>query len=398
MTTDSIGVAVIGAGMAGRAHLAAWRNAPTVFDPPLPPVRLVAIADLNAEVAADGATRFGYERVTSDWREVVEADDVDVISIVVANSLHREIAEAALAAGKHVLCEKPLAPSVADAQAMVDAAAAHPELVAATGFVYRRQPAVAAVRERIGEAGLGAPVHFAGHYMCDYACDPDGPMSWRYKGGPGSGALADIGSHLVDQAEFLCGPIASVSGAVFSTTTTQRFLPAGNVVGHALAQLSDVAEPVENEDVATFTVTFARGGAGTLTASRMAFGHANQLGWRLSCERGSAEWDMERPAEFSYADTSSPRGTGGPRQVLIGPDHPYLTHGLPMDFPSVSFGVNDLFVYQARAFLEEVVGIDGGLPRCASFAEGLRNLQILDAVKESAAGGGITVAVPPPAS
>src|SRR6476620_6554835 len=147
MTDSPIGVAVIGAGMAGRAHCAGYRTAPTLFDPPLPSIRYAAVVDANEAVAKDAATRYGYERVGTDWRELLEADDVDVVSVVVANELHRPIVEALLDAGKHVLCEKPLAPSLADAQAMVAAARAHSQLVTGTGFVYRRQPAVAAIRD-----------------------------------------------------------------------------------------------------------------------------------------------------------------------------------------------------------------------------------------------------------
>lgn len=391
MSRNDIGVAVIGAGMAGRAHLAGYRNAPAVFDPPLPPVRLVAVSDLDEALAADGARRYGYERAESDWRRIVEADDIDVVSVVVANHLHREMVEALLAAGKHVLCEKPLAPSVADAEAMVAAADAHPDLVATTGFVYRRQPAIAAIRDRIG-AELGDVVHFSGQYWCDYGVDASGPMSWRYRGGPGSGALADIGSHLTDTAEFLCGPIESVSGAVFSTSITERFLPAGHVVGHGAAALSETAEPVENEDVATFTARFASGAAATLSVSRATFGHANQLKFQVSGTRGAASFDMERPGEFGYVDGSSPAGTGGYRQVIVGPDHPYVTRGMAMDFPSVNFGSNDLFVFQARAMLEQVAGLDT-LPPVAPMRDGLRNLRILAAVTESAAAGGAAIRI-----
>ena len=386
MTDQAIGVAVIGAGMAGRAHLAGYRVAPTLFEAGLPPVEHVAVADVAEDVAKDAAARWGYRRHTTDWREVVEADDVDVVSVVGANHLHREIVEVALAAGKHVLCEKPLAPSVADAQAMVDVSAAHPELVAATGFTYRRQPAVAAIREQVGGA-LGEPVHLIGSYLCDYGLDPRAPMTWRSKGGPGSGALSDIGSHLIDLAEFLLGPIRSVSGAVFSTAIAERAVPVGTTYGHALAELSDRLEPVENEDVATFTASFASGASGTFSTSRIAAGHANSLSFELYGTRGAAKYDMDRTSEFSFIDSTVASVTNGFRQVLIGPEHPYISRGLPMDFPGVGFGVNDLFAFQARAMLEQVAGIDG-LPRCAPLADGLRNLRVISAVAASAAAGG----------
>src|SRR4051795_1505311 len=287
MSQRSIGVAVIGAGMAGRAHAAGYRTAATLYGPGLPELRLVAVADANPELAESAARRFGYQRSETSWEAVAEATDVDVVSVVVANTLNREIVEGLLAAGKHVLCEKPLAPSVADAEAMVAAAAATDRL-ACVGFTFRRSPAIAAVRDLVRSGSLGRPLQLEGRYWCDYAADPDGPISWRYKGGPGSGALADIGSHIVDLAEFLCGPVQSVRGAVLSTVVGERAVPRGAVVGHGKAELSDVREPVENEDVVSFTARLASGATATLTASRVSFGHANSLGFELFATDGAA--------------------------------------------------------------------------------------------------------------
>ncbi len=392
MSSTSLGVAVVGAGMAGRAHAAGYLNAPTVYRPGLPERRLVSIADVNADFAADTARRFGYERADNSWEAVAKASDVDVVSVVVANPLHREIVEGLLAAGKHVLCEKPLAPSVADAEAMVSAADAADTHVA-VGFTFRRSPAVAAIRDLVLDGSIGDPVHLTAHYWCNYAADPRGPMSWRYKGGPGSGALADIGSHVVDVAEFACGPIASVHGAVFSTATAERALPLGAAVGHAAAELSDEREPVENEDVAMFTAIFASGATAAMAVSRIAFGHANSLGFELFAERGAATFDLDRPGEIGVVDATSAGPMQGFRTVPIGPAHPYLAGGLPMDFPGVGYGQNDLFTFQARAFLEQVAGVDG-LPPCPPLAHGLHNLRLLEAVTTSAQQGGAEVAVP----
>jgi predicted dehydrogenase len=389
MTQSSIGVAVIGAGMAGRAHCAGYRTAPTLFDPPLPPIRYAAVVDANEDVAKDAAGRYGYERHGTDWRELLDADDVQVVSVVVANHLHREIVEALLGAGKHVLCEKPLAASIGDARAMVAAAGRHPALVTGTAFVYRRQPAVAAIRDLLRDE-LGDVSHFNGRYWCDYALSPETPMAWRYKGQPGTGALADIGSHLIDLAEFLCGPMRSVSGATFTTKVKERAVPLGTTYGHARAELSDVREPVENDDVATFTAHFGSGAVGTFSISRIAPGHANSLAFDLMAERGAAKWDMDRPAELSVIRRLRDDGLDGYNRVLAGPAHPYVKGGLPMDFPGVSFGVGDLFGWQCRAFLEQVAGIDG-LPAVATFEDGLRDLTVIDAVARSAAAGGSSV-------
>jgi len=388
---SSIGVAVIGAGMAGRAHAAGYRAATTVYEAGLPEVRLVAIADINADFAAETARRFGYSRAESDWQAIAKAGDIDVVSVVVANPLHREIVEGLLAGGKHVLCEKPMAPSIEDGEAMVAAANASP-LQTGIGFTFRRSPAIAAIRELVEQGSIGRPVHFNGHYWCDYGCDPDAPMSWRYKGGPGSGALSDIGSHLVDAAEFLCGPMRSIRGAVLATTVTERALPLGAAVGHAGAALSDVREPVENEDLVTFTATFASGATGTLSASRVAYGLPNSLGFELFTESGAATFDLARAGEFGVVDGGPPAVTQGYRQVLAGPAHPYLAGGLAMDFPGVNYGQNDLFTFQARAFLEQVAGLDR-LPRTPSFDDGLRNLRLLAAIVKSATSGGAEVVV-----
>jgi predicted dehydrogenase len=391
MTHSSLGVAVIGAGMAGRAHIAGYRSATTTYAPGLPEVRLVAVADVNEAVASDAARRFGYERAETDWRAVAAARDIDVVSVVVANPLHREIVETLLGAGKHVLCEKPMAPTIEDAEAMV-AAAERSGLQAGMGFTFRRSPAIAAVREQLEQGAIGRPLHLNGHYWCDYGCSRDAPMSWRYKGGPGSGALADIGSHVVDVAEFLCGPIQTVRGAVLSTVIPERALPAGVVVGHAAGALSDVREPVENEDLVTFTATFASGATGTFSASRVAYGLPNSLGFELFASGGAATFDLARAGEFGFIDGAPDATTQGYRQVVVGPAHPYLAGGLPMDFPSVNYGQNDLFTFQARAFLEQVAGIKG-LPPTPSFAHGLHNLRLLSAVVASARSGGGDVPV-----
>jgi predicted dehydrogenase len=394
VTGSSIGVAVIGAGMAGRAHAAGYRSASTLYDADLPEVRLVAVADVNTAFADDTARRYGYQRAEPGWEAIAAAPDVDVVSVVVANPLHRRIVEGLLAAGKHVLCEKPMAPSVEDAQAMVAAAQASGRETG-VGFVFRRSPAIAGIQEQVQRGGIGRPLHFNGHYWCDYACDPGGPMSWRYKGGPGTGALSDIGSHLLDLAEFVCGPVQSVRGAVLSTFITERALPLGTAMGHAAVAVSDQREPVENEDLVTFTATFSSGATGTLSASRIAYGLANSLGFELFTSSGAATFDLARAGEFGYIDGTPAGPTQGYRQVLVGPAHPYLTRGIPMDFPGVGYGQNDLFAFQARAFLEQVAGLDR-LPRVASFEEGLDNVRLLEAVVASAKSGGAEVVVDPP--
>lgn len=388
---ESLGVAVIGAGMAGKAHAAAYRTASALYSPVLPPIRLVSIGDVNEHFGTLAAKRFGYERWDSSWQAIAAADDVDVVSVVIANHLHREVVEGLLAAGKHVLCEKPLSDTMADAVAMADAAR-KASSVAKVGFTYRRTPGIAYIRDLIRSGELGKVLHFSGRYWTDYGCDPHGPMSWRFKGQPGSGALADVGSHMAYIAEFLCGDMTAVSGGQLSTVIKERPLPLGAVMGHDHAAVSDVFEPVTNDDYAAFSATFANG-AGAIEVSRVAAGHANSLIFELFCENGAAAFDQRRPSEIQLFLRDGKSAQNGYRQVILGPDHPYIAGGLAMDAPGVGFGQNDAFAYQARAFLEEVAGIDeaSSLPRCATFDEGVHNMELLAAVAESAATNGATV-------
>jgi predicted dehydrogenase len=390
-----IGVAVIGAGMAGRAHAAAYRIAPTLYQSILPPLRFVSIGDVSPELGSLAARRFGYERSDTSWQAIAEDPDIHVVSVVVANSLHREMVEGLLAARKHVLCEKPLSDTLESAQAMAEAARSA-DTVARIGFTFRRAPGVAALRELVTSGALGRVLHVDARYWCDYGSDPRGPISWRYKGAPGSGALADIGSHAAYLAEFLSGDIQEVSGGRFATAITQRPVPVGTVIGHAQVEVSDRYEAVENDDYAVFSAKF-QNGVGVVQVSRVAAGHPNALVLEVFGDKGAAEWEQERPGEFQLMLSDGVAGTVGFRRVIIGPDHPYVAGGLPMDAPGVGLGQNEGFVYQARAFLEEVAGIDeaDSLPRCASFDEGLHNMEVLAAVAESAAKGGAAVAVPP---
>jgi predicted dehydrogenase len=354
--------------------------------------RLVALASRSPERAREILAPYSQARVVDSYDAMLELSEVDAVYIPLVNNLHVSWTLRALAHGKHVLCEKPLAPTVADAEAMVEAAEKS-DRVAAVGFTFRRSPAINAIREQITGGSLGTVMHFNGHYWCDYGFSKDAPMSWRYKGGPGSGALSDIGSHLVDLGEFLAGPVESVRGAILSTLVPERPVPLGTVVGHAAGvAVSQRTEPVENEDVVTFIARFASGAVGTFSVSRIAYGLPNSLGFEVFCEGGAAAFDLARASEFTIADGCAPEPVNGYRQVLIGPGHPYITRGLPMDFPSVGHGQNDLFVFQARAFLDQIAGLDR-LPPCPALADGLHNMRVLEAVTAAADAGGEAVKV-----
>jgi predicted dehydrogenase len=374
--------------MAGKSHAAAYRVAPTLYESTLPEIRYVSIGDVNAELGAATAKRYGYERSDTDWRAIAQNPDIDAVSVAITNSLHLEVVTGLLAAGKHVLCEKPLADNLQAAREMTRLADAAGS-IARVGLTFRRQPGIAAIKNWIEDGTLGKVRHFSGRYWCDYGCDPVGPMSWRFRGPMGSGALADIGSHLADISEFLCGPMQAVSGAAFSAAIKERPLPLGAVVGHGLATVSDTYEPVTNEDYATCTAQFADT-TGSLEVSRIAAGYPNGLNIEAFCENGAASFHQDTPSQIRlHLHDDKPAGNGY-RTVNLGSDHPYLAGGMAIDVSGVGFGQNEGFTYQARAFLEEVAGIpeEQSLPRNASLHEGLHNMEILAAVAESAASNG----------
>lgn len=392
MSKQPLSVAVIGAGMAGRSHAAGYRAANTVFGEGLPPIRLAAIADTNTELAEDAARRYGYEKAVGSWEAIVEDPSIDAVSIVVGNALHLPVAKALVEAGKHVLCEKPLAGSLTDADAMV-ALEETADVVTAVGYTFRRAPAIAAIREHVRAGDLGGLTLFNGRYWCDYAANPHAPLSWRFQGGPGSGALADVGAHVIDIAEYVCGPIVSVSGSALSTQIPERPLPIGAVVGHNAAPVSDETGAVKNEDTAVFTAQFAGGLTGTISVSRTAFGMPNGLAFDVYGLSGRASFDWHRPAEYLFDDAQPEPRTRGVRQVITGPQMPYFAGGYPMEAPGVGGGNAEMFVYQCRAFLDQIAGNANPVPPCASFADARHTMRIIRAVVDSAKAGGAPVPV-----
>jgi len=395
MSTTDIGVAVIGAGMAGKAHAAAYRLATTVYNASLPPVRLVSIADVYEPAAKETAERFGYERHDTSWQAIVDAPDIDVVSVVVANRLHREVVEALLAAGKHVLCEKPLSDTIEEAEAMAAAAAAA-QSIARIGLTFRRSPGFAFVNKLAADGTLGKIYNVDARYWTDYAADPNVPISWRFKGPAGSGALADVGSHLSYLAEFVADSrIVSVHGGTLNTVIAERPIPAGAISGRGQVALTEQLDRVENDDVAAFSALLENGANATLQVSRVAAGHPNSLIVEVFGSAGAARFDFRHPGEVGLFLPDATGAFAGWRTIVLGPEHPYWRGGLPMDAPGVGVGQNEGFVFQARAFLEEVAGLpeSHSLPRNADFAEALRNMRLLDAAAQSALNGGATVPI-----
>ncbi|GAE76150.1 myo-inositol 2-dehydrogenase [Cutibacterium acnes JCM 18918] len=326
-----LSVAVIGAGMAGRTHANAWRQVGTVFGSEgIPPIRLAAICDSYEPFARSARDSYGYERAVTDWHDIVDADDIDVVSVVVSNALHRQVAEDLVRAGKHVLCEKPLSDSLKNARAMAELEA-NSQVVTGVGFSYRRHPSVAAIAELVRQGRLGDVTTFSGRYWCGYGVDPTVPMAWRYRG-PQARALGDLGSHIIDVAEFVCGPIRSVRGGAFATIIDKR-PPAleGVAGGRGMTVSAQAIETVENDDIAVFNMTFESGAIGTIVVSRVAFGLPNSMEFDVFGTQGRASFDLARSGEIIVDDTSTQKDSAGlvkycPIQLspITRVDHPWI--------------------------------------------------------------------------
>jgi predicted dehydrogenase len=373
-------IGMIGYAFMGAAHSQGWRTAGRVFDLPRRPV-MAAICGRDADAVRAAADRHGWAAAVTDWRALIARDDVDLVDICTPGDSHAEIALAALAAGKHVLCEKPLANTVEEAEAMATAAetAYGRGQLAMVGFNYRRVPATALARRMVAEGRLGTLRHVRVAYLQDWLVDPEFPLTWRLrKELAGSGSLGDLGAHIVDLAQYLAGePLAGVS-ALTETFVRQRPLPGGPTSGLA-AVSSNGTGTVTVDDAALFTGRFASGALASFEATRYATGRKNALRLELNGEHGSLAFDLERLNELWYHDATEPGTHAGFRRILVTePDHPYLDAWWP---PGHGLGYEHTFVHQARDLVHAVA--EGRRPE-PSFADGLQVQRVLAAVEESA--------------
>ncbi|MFD5232251.1 Gfo/Idh/MocA family protein [Streptomyces qaidamensis] len=373
-------VGMVGYAFMGAAHSQGWRTAGRVFDLPLNPVQAV-ICGRDAPAVRAAASRHGWASTETDWRALVERDDVDLVDICTPGDSHAEIALAALAAGKHVLCEKPLANTVEEATSMVLAAEeAHARgQVAMVGFNYRRVPATAQARRMVAEGRLGRLRHVRVTYLQDWLVDPQFPLTWRLRREQaGSGSLGDLGAHIVDLAQYLVGePLAGVS-ALTETFVRERPLPTGATSGLSAVTSAGTGR-VTVDDAALFTARFPSGALASFEATRYATGRKNALRIELNGERGSLAFDLERLNELSFHDGAEPGAEAGFRRILVTePDHPYLDAWWP---PGHGLGYEHTFVHQARDLVHAIA--EGRRPE-PSFADGLQVQRVLAAVEESA--------------
>lgn len=376
-------IAMIGGGFMGKAHAAAYAAMPMFFWPaPGIPVRKVLV-DLNAEQAEQGRQRFGFEEASTDWRSVIERPDIDVVDIVTPNDSHAEIAIAAAKAGKHVICEKPLARTVAEAKAMLDAVQAA-KVIHMVAFNYRRTPAVALARKYIAEGRIGKILNFRGTYLQDWSADPDSPLSWRFsKKIAGSGTLGDIGTHVVDMARYLVGEIQAVN-AMTKTYIPTRPLQAGGVdkLGAAEKSTDGPRGVVDVDDEVLTMLRFESGAIGSIEATRNAYGRNNFLTFEVHGEKGSIVFNYERRDELQVMFADDPADARGFRTVYTGPAHPYGEGLWPI--PGLGIGYTETKIVEAYDLFKAIASGEQPSP---NFLDGYVIECIAEAILKSAESG-----------
>ncbi|MFI2566303.1 Gfo/Idh/MocA family protein [Paenarthrobacter sp. NPDC018779] len=372
-------VAMIGYGFMGAAHSQGWRTAPRVFDLPAE-TEMAVIVGRDAHAVAKAATQWGWAESATDWRQVIARDDIDIVDIVTPGDSHAEIAIAALDAGKHVLCEKPLANTVAEAEAMAAAAerAAEKGVKAMVGFTYRRVPAVTFLRQLIAEGVVGRIAHVRASYRQDWLVDPDMPLAWRLqKEHAGSGALGDIGAHAIDLVEYVTGmDVEQVSG-VLDTIVKQRPLQGSGtgLSGKAAAGYGQVTV----DDIAIFTGRLGSGALASFEATRFATGRKNALSIEVSGDKGALAFDLEDLNSIQFYDRTAPADLQGFRKILVTePVHPYVSAWWPAGH---MLGYEHGFSHQVKDLVE---GIARNTDPHPTFADGLRVQRVLEAVERSA--------------
>ncbi|WP_181767322.1 Gfo/Idh/MocA family protein [Streptomyces albidus (ex Kaewkla and Franco 2022)] len=367
-----LGVGMVGYAFMGAAHSQGWRTVGRVFDLPLSPA-MTAVCGRDRDAVSAAAGRLGWTSTETDWRDLITRDDVQLVDICTPGESHAEIAVAALEAGKHVLCEKPLANSVAEAEQMAAAAqeARKRGQLAMVGFNYRRTPALSFARRMVDEGRLGELRHVRVSYLQDWLVDPAFPLAWRLRReAAGSGALGDLGAHAIDIAQHLAGsPLAGVS-AQTETFVTERPLPGDD---------SGALGPVTVDDAAIFNGRLVSGALASFEVSRVAAGKKNALRVELNGTLGSLEFDLERLNELHFHDHTDEARESGFRRILVTEaDHPYLEAWWP---PGHGLGYEHTFVHQARDLLHAIAT---GTDPEPSFADGLQVQRVLAAVEESA--------------
>ena len=374
-------VGMVGYAFMGAAHSQAWRTVNHAFDLPLS-AELSVVSGRSEQGVSAAAAKLGWSEYTTDWRSLIDRDDIDLIDVCSPGDTHAEITLAALAAGKHVLCEKPLANTVAEAREMAAAAAQAQTrgVRAMCGFNYRRVPAVALMRQLIEAGRIGTIRHVRAVYLQDWIVDPEFPLVWRLrKDVAGSGALGDIGAHIVDLTQFVTGQRIATVTALTETFVRERPLPAESA-GLAASSNGSGRGEVTVDDAALFLARLDGGAVASYEATRFATGRKNGLRVEINGSLGSLAFDFERMNELEFYDGTRPSSEQGFATIIVTePDHPYMAAWWP---PGHLIGYEHSFTHQMRDLIE---AIGTGQDPTPSFADALQVQLVLDAVERSAA-------------
>jgi predicted dehydrogenase len=361
----------------GQAHSRAYRNIPVYFPERGIEPKLVAVADNVPERVRLAVDNFGFASGTADWHELLERDDIDVIDVTAPTSMHEELVVAAAAAGKHIMCEKPVGLSP-EATAAIESAARKAGVITACGYNYRWAPLVQYTRRLIDESRFGDLTHYRGRFFSMYGRDRLGLLSWRFKQDEaGYGALADIMSHAIDMALYLCGPIKRVV-SVKEIFVKERPLPTpGKGTHYDRGKPGDPTGEVTNEDYVGALVEFENGVRGTLEADRSIFGPQSQMRFELNGSKGAAIWDHEKLNQLQlYLPEEQP--TDGFVEVLSGDAFPH--HGNFVPGGGNSIGYEDLKTIEA---LEFMISVAERKPHSPSFSDALAVASVMAAMIRS---------------
>jgi predicted dehydrogenase len=370
MAQKRIRIGLIGAGFVARCHIYGYHAIPAVFPDAAALPTLELVCDAGDTLAAQAAARYGFGRSTGDWRRLVADPEVDVVDICVPSNLHREVALAAIAAGKHLYAEKPVGLDAREA-AEIAKAAAKAGIRHLTGYTYLRNPLVGLARKLIDEGAIGRVVHFRGAHNEDYLADPQAPFIWRCDPAIAgkAGALGDLGSHIIAIGRHLVGDITAVCGMARKVYATRPAAPGAS-------QMREVG----NDDEAQFLMIFANGAAGHIETSRIATGSPMDITYEITGTEGAIRFDGERMNELQLYKSRDPADQRGFRRIYAGPEHPPYGNFTPGTAHGLGF--NDHKVIEIHELMQLVAG---GRPPLTDLTDAAAIARILDAVLTSAA-------------
>lgn len=381
MAKQTMNVCLIGQKFMGRAHSNAYLKAPKFFDLPVEPVMHTIVARDEKELEVF-ARRWGWGHCSTDWKSAVADSEIDLVDVTTPNNMHRQFVLAALAAGKHVACEKPLAATLEDARVMRDAARSAKKSKTFVWYSYRRVPAVAFAHQLVKQGKIGRIYHIRAYYLQDWA-GPDVPLIWRFdKKQAGSGSHGDLGAHIIDMARFITGEeLTEIAGATQDTFVKQRTIPTqgskGGIAGGAKA--GGKKGKVSVDDQTTFLARMSGGASAIFEATRFATGNQNKNGMEINGEKGSVMFNFEDMNHLAYFDKSDPAEVQGWRKIMVthAPDHPYASAWWP---DAHIIGYEHTFINQVADMMNVLAGKKPVVP-LPDFEDAYKTQQVLEAVE-----------------